>query len=149
MGNQRRIAAKAQISFDDPNAAVLPCDDWPDETSVKGMTADQIWSRMEQYVRSAGKSEILKYGDVSEYLRTLSYMTGGIDNPNWKLLHLANAAKACQEERRGLLLGDKKRTQKANTSKWESLAKAKQGKEQRLATHLGRVLPWLKGKQRT
>lgn len=50
---------------------------------------------------------------------------GGNDNPNLKLLYLASAAEASQEEQRGLLLGDKKRCHRGNKSKWESLAKAK------------------------
>jgi hypothetical protein len=126
--NQRTIASKAQITFDDPTAAVLPCDEWPDDISVRGMTADQIWNRMEQYVRSEGKSEILKYGEVSNYLRTLSHEIGGYDNPNWKLIHLSNAATAAAEEKKAALLGDKKRIQKANESKWGSLAKSKSAK---------------------
>ncbi len=115
--NQRNIANNAGLDNS------VPCDNWPDERSVKGMTVDQIQSRFEEYIRdSSSKAKVSKYYDVKEYLYALSEILG---YQNMIVVNLSHFANACWEEERYTLQGNMEKANKSNKLKWIYLNAAK------------------------
>jgi hypothetical protein len=121
MEKQQNNSNQVNINKDE----IFLCSNWPDSKSVSGMTAQQIWSRFEEYIRNNnGKSIAKKYGEVSDYCTVLGNNVVG-EKLSKAIFALAAAADNAKEEQKRILLGDRPRIEAANKAKWEAIERAK------------------------